>query len=454
MSGYTDKAITADGASRLGRCVFLLALAILVLSFGAPARAQLSIDITRGSLEPTAIAVMDFYGVTPEAEQFGQDIAEVVAADLERSGLFRPIDPRAFIQSPEEVRTNLRFADWKQINAQALIVGEVEIQGDGRVKAEFRLWDVFAEEHMLGMVFATAPDLWRRVAHKIADAVYERLTGESGYFDTRMVYVAETGPANKRVKRLAIMDQDGANLRYLTDGEHLVLTPRFSAGAQEISYLLYLHGEPRVYLLNIDTGQQEVLGNFPGMTFAPRFSPDGNKVLLTFAEGGNSEIYKMDLHTRQIERLTYNPAIDTAPSYAPDGTRIVFESDRGGSQQIYVMGAEGGDARRISFGKGRYGTPVWSPRGDLIAFTKSHKGRFYIGVMDPEGEDERLLTQGFLVEGPSWAPNGRVLVFFRQNIGQGERQTELVTIDLTGYNERTLITPTEASDPAWSPLIP
>lgn len=434
----------------LGGLILLLFLA----APGGAAQAQLAIDISRGSLEPLPIAVTDFYSDAPEAERFGHDIARVVAADLERSGLFRPIDSGAFIQSAKEVQQSLRFADWRVINAQALITGRVELQVDGRLKVEFRLWDVFTEEHLLGMMLGTIPDLWRRIGHKIADAIYERLTGEKGYFDTRIVFIAETGPRDKRIKRLAIMDQDGANHHFLTRGDHLVLTPRFSPTAQEISYLLYLYNQPRVYLLNIDTGRQEVLGDFPGMTFAPRFSPDGNKVIMTYAQDGNSEIYEMDLRTHRIVQLTHNPAIDTAPSFAPDGDRVVFESDRGGSQQIYVMNSDGSEPHRISYGKGRYGTPVWSPRGDLIAFTKSYQGQFYIGVMNPDGTGERLLAEGFLVEGPSWAPNGRVLVFFRQNIGAGEREVELVTIDLTGYNERVLVTPTEASDPAWSPLIP
>ena len=440
--------------ARAGEMLIASLIGVFVLLVAGPAEAQLRVDITRGSLEPLPIAVSEFVGDTPETAHAGREIAQVVAADLERSGLFRPIDPRAFIQSPQEIQQNLRFADWRQINAQALVAGMVAMQPDGRIKVEFRLWDVFAEQHLLGIALGTMPDLWRRIAHKIADAIYQRLTGESGYFDTRVVYVAESGPAERRVKRLAIMDQDGANNRFLTNGEHLVLTPRFSPTAQEITYLLYLYNEPRVYLLNIDTGRQELLGNFPGMTFAPRFSPDGNQVVMTFAERGNSEIYEMDLRTRSIRRLTNNPAIDTSPSFSPDGRQVVFESDRGGSQQIYVMGSDGSNPQRISFGKGRYGTPVWSPRGDLVAFTKSYQGRFYIGVMAPNGEGERLLSEGYLVEGPSWAPNGRVLVFYRQNAGAGGRENELVTIDLTGHNERAVVTATDASDPAWSPLLP
>ena len=450
--------INAIGAPR--RWILLAAILAILEIVGAgsgPARAQIEIDIMRGSVEPMPVAVTDLYGERPEAAWLGAEIGRVIAADLERSGLFKPIDPRAFIQSAAEVQTGLRFADWRVLNAQGLVTGKVEFGNDGRLEVEFSLWDVFAGERLIGWGLRTPPEFWRRIAHKIADMIYERLTGETGYFDTRIIYIAETGAITEPIKRLAIMDQDGANLRYLTNGDNLVLTPRFSPDPdeQEITYLLYLHGKPRVYLYNVDTGQQEVLErNFPGMTFAPRFSPDGSKVVMTYAQDGNSEIYEMDLQTREIERLTNNPAIDTAPTYSPDGEYVTFESDRGGTQQIYVMRSDGRDVRRISFGNGRYGTPVWSPRGDLIAFTKSRKGTFYIGVMHPDGSGERLLAEGFLVEGPSWAPNGRVLIFTRQQVvGDGHRN-ELVSIDLTGYNRRVIVTPTGASDPAWSPLLP
>ena len=380
----------------------------------------------------------------------------MIAANLERSGLFRPIDQGAYIQSAADMQVQPRFVDWRQINAQALVTGRVEHEADGRIRVEFRLWDVFAEEQMTGFVYRTTPANWRRIAHIISDAIYKRLTGETGYFDTRIVYISESGPANRRIKRLAIMDQDGSNHRFLTQGRELVLTPRFSPTRQEITYLSYYQDKPRVYVYNIDTGQQEVLGEFPGMTFAPRFSPDGNKVIMSLAREGNSEVYTMDLRTRAVRRLTSHPAIDTSPCFSPDGERIVFNSDRGGSQQIYVMDAEGRKAQRVSFGRGRYATPVWSPRSDLLAFTKIQGGRFYIGVMRPDGSGERLLAEGFLVEGPTWAPNGRMLMFFRQNKGSGADSgaIKLYSIDLTGYNEREVVTPIDASDPAWSPLIP
>lgn len=434
-----------------------LALFIVLTLAAAPARAELRVDITKGVAEPIPVAIVDFYAKDPAQTQAGVDLADVIRANLKRSGLFEPIDPNAYIQSPAALQLQPRFADWRALNAQALVSGAVELQPDGRLRVEFRLWDIYAEQQMVGLAYFTPVNNWRRIAHIISDAVYKRVTGEEGYFDTRIVYVAESGPATKRVKRLAIMDQDGANHRFLTDGRSLVLTPRFSPSTQEITYLAYYRNQPRVYLLNIDTGREEVLGDFPGMTFAPRFSPDGRRVIMSLSTDGNTNIYAMSLQTRQVRRLTDSPAIDTSPSYSPDEKQIVFNSDRGGSQQLYVMDADGGDVRRISFGKGRYATPVWSPRGDLIAFTKFLEGSFYIGVMRPDGSGERLLSESYLEEGPTWAPNGRVLMFYRQDrmdkSGQGAR-ARLYAVDLTGQNLQIIPTPGDASDPAWSPLIP
>ncbi|HLS69649.1 MAG TPA: Tol-Pal system beta propeller repeat protein TolB [Kiloniellales bacterium] len=433
----------------------LAALLLLGLSLiSQPARAQLSVDITRGFVEPLPIAVSSFHALDGESVTAGSDIAGVITSNLESSGLFEPLDQRAFIQEPASLHAGPRFADWRLINAEALVSGTVDLQEDGRMRVEFRLWDVLAEEQLVGLAYTTSPSNWRRIAHIISDEVYERLTGEGGYFDTRVVYIAESGPQNRRVKRLAIMDQDGENHRYLTDGSTLVLTPRFSPTRQEITFMSYEGDRPRVYLFNLNTGQREVLGEFPGMTFAPNFSPDGNRVIFSMSAGGNTDIYTLDLRTRSTARLTNNPSIDTSPSYSPDGRRIVFNSDRGGGQQLYVMDAQGGNTQRISFGDGRYATPVWSPRGDLIAFTRMHQGNFYVGVMRPDGSGERMISRGYLVEGPTWAPNGRVLSFFRQEPADssGQVRSRLVTVDVTGFNERELPTPMDASDPAWSPL--
>ncbi|MCX2725400.1 Tol-Pal system beta propeller repeat protein TolB [Roseibium salinum] len=415
------------------------------------ASAVVEIDITQGNIEPLPIALPPFSAEGGDS-QLAANMTSVISADLKRSGLFNPLDPASFIQKNMSVNSTPRFGDWRQISAQALVTGTVTQQPDGRLRAEFRLWDVFAQEQMLGQQFYTTPENWRRLAHIISDAIYERLTGEKGYFDTRIVFVDETGPKDRRIKRLAIMDQDGANVRYLTQGEELVLTPRFSPTSQEITYMSYEGTDPSVYLLNIETGQREIVGNFPGMTFAPRFSPDGQSVVMSLQQGGNANIFQMDLRSRRTTRLTNTAAIDTSPSFSPDGSQIVFESDRGGSQQLYVMSATGGNAQRISFGPGRYSTPVWSPRGDLIAFTKQHQGRFMIGVMRPDGKGERILTEGYHNEGPAWAPNGRVLVFFRDTPGENGGP-QVWTVDLTGYNEQRLETPAFASDPSWSPLI-
>lgn len=412
-----------------------------------PARALVVIDLNKTSVEPLPIAITDFVG-----EPVAQEIVSVIEADLANSGLFRPIGREAFIDKATGPDAVPRFEDWRVINAQALVMGRVVKAPDGRLRAEFRLWDVFGGEQIVGQQFFTTPDNWRRVAHIIADAIYTALTGEKGYFDTRIVYIEESGPKSARVKKLAIMDQDGANARALTSGNALVLTPRFSPTRQEITYMSFEGGNPRVYLLQIVTGQREIVGNFPGMTFSPRFSPDGQKIIMSLQQEGNANIYAMDLRSRSTTRLTNTPAIDTAPSYSPDGNRIVFESDRGGRQQLYVMNADGSNQQRISFGQGAYSTPVWSPRGDLVAFTKQAGGKFSIGVMKPDGSGERILTEGYHNEGPTWAPNGRVLMFFREAPGE-TGGPKLFSIDLSGYNERQVPTPGFASDPAWSPLL-
>jgi TolB protein len=412
-----------------------------------PARATLELNVNKGNVEPMPIAIPDFQG------GLGPQISEIVTADLKRSGLFAPIDKAAFVEKITNPDASPRFDDWKVINAQALVTGSVSKEADGRIRAQYRLWDIFGTQQLAGEQFFANDANQRRVAHIIADAIYEKITGEKGYFDTRVVFVDESGAKNARRKRLAIMDQDGANVRYLSDGRSIVLTPRFSPNRQEITYMSYESGQPKVYLLQIETGQRELVGNFPGMTFAPRFSPDGQKVIMSLLrDDGNSNIFAMDLRSRSTTRLTDSTAIDTSPSYSPDGSQIVFTSDRGGGSgrsQIYVMGADGSNPHRISFGDGVYSTPVWSPRGDLIAFTKQSGGEFQIGVMKTDGSSERILSSGFQQEGPTWAPNGRVLMFFRDSAGG----PKLVSVDLTGRNEQQIPTANFASDPAWSPLL-
>ncbi len=441
---------TTRSAFVLTRRRALLGAAASTFALAGPAAlAQTRLDVTQGNIAPVPIAIPDFVGGTPGDSEAARAITQIITSNLRRSGLFAPIDPAAYIEKIVSFDAQPRFPDWKTINAQALITGRVTRQGDGRLKVEFRLWDVTSGQPLTGQQYFTAPDNWRRIAHIVSDQVYERLTGEKGYFDTRIVFIDETGPKERRVKRLAIMDQDGANVRYLTRGEDLVLTPRFSPSTQEITYMSYGQGDPRVFLLNIETGQREIVGNFPGMSFSPRFSPTGQQVIMSLQQGANSNIFVMDLQSKRTTRLTDTAAIDTGPSYSPDGARVCFESDRGGRPQIYVMGAGGGGAQRISFGDGSYSTPVWSPRGDFIAFTKQGGGQFAIGIMKPDGSGERLLTSGYHNEGPTFAPNGRVLMFFRDQGGG----PSLYTIDVTGRNEQKVSTPSFASDPAWSPLL-
>src|SRR6201996_1215218 len=438
---------------RPGMKKFLILFAALAALAAAPlpANAALQVDVNQGNIQPLPIAIPDFLPGTPNDAQVGANIGGVVRADLERSGLFRPLDPKGFVEHITNINTVPNFPSWRAINAQGLVSGQVTQQPDGRLRVDFRLWDVYGESQMLGLQFFTTPENWRRIAHMVSDAIYERITGEKGYFDTRIVFISESGPAIKRIKRLAVMDEDGANPIFLTRGDYLVLTPRFNPTAQMIAYMSYIATKPHVYLFDLETGRQEELGNFPNMTFSPRFSPDGNRVALTLESGGNSDIYVMDLRSRAVQRLTTDPAIDSAPSFSPDGRQITFESDRGGSKQIYVMNADGSNQHRISFGAGENGTPVWSPRGDLVAFTKQQGSHFTIGVMRPDGTGERMVTNAYHDEGPTWAPNGRVLMFTRE--AANGRGSQIWSVDVTGRNELRVMTPGDASDPAWSPLI-
>ncbi|WP_323779885.1 Tol-Pal system beta propeller repeat protein TolB [Leisingera sp.] len=412
----------------------------------------LRIEIDQGVIEPLPFAVPDFVPETPAAAEHAAQIARVVAADLSGTGLFREVPASAHISKVTGFDNAVKYADWKAVNAQALITGAVSVTGN-RLTVRFRGYDVFAEKELeSALQFTGTAGGWRRMAHKVADAIYSEITGESGYFDSRVVYVSESGPKNERRKRLAIMDYDGANVQYLTNSAALVLAPRFSPTGDRVLYTSYESGFPQIHVLDVGQVQRKILSSGDGtMSFAPRFAPDGRTVVYSQTQGGNTDLYAMDIGSGQRNRLTSAPSIETAPSFSPDGSQIVFESDRSGSQQLYVMPAGGGEARRISFGKGRYGTPVWSPRGDMIAFTKQNKGRFHIGVMRTDGSEERLLTASFLDEGPTWAPNGRVIMFTRESQGSTGRAM-LYSVDITGRNLKPVRTPDGASDPAWSPL--
>ena len=417
---------------------------------------DLRIKINSGQVEPLPIAIANFTGLDAKSSEIGRQISDVITNNLVRSGQFKAVESAAFIAPPTSPSVRPDFSDWTPLGIKALISGSAKAINENQMEIEFRLWDVIAETDLVGLRLSVDSNSWRRVAHIISDEIFQRLSGDTGYFDTRIVYVAESGLQNKRIKRLAIMDQDGENHQYLTDGSFLVLTPRFSPTSQEITYLAYYKNEPRVYIFNLETGQQELLGSFPGMTFAPRFSPSGDKIIMSLAERGVTDIYEMNLNTQEVRRLTNSSSIDTSPSYSPDSSKIVFNSDRGGAQQLYIMDKNGAKVKRISYGEGRYATPVWAPKGELIAFTKMFKNKFYIGVMAPDGSGERLLAEGYLVEGPTWAPNGRVLMYFKQDapVDNGKSSNvNLYKVDITGFREERILTPSDGSDPAWSPLL-
>lgn len=438
----------------------LLKISIVFSILMAPilAEARVLINIDSPNSDPLPVALSTFSGATSQEQRFAKKLRDVIAKDLTNSALFKVIDEAAYLQTPESIQQNKGpvFNEWRLINAEALLTGNVEVvkeQGVDKIRVSFRFYDVAEEKELVGWLYKVDAKFWRYVSHLIADRIYTAITGEPGYFATRLVYIGEE--PNQRAgfpsKKLCVMDQDGANQLCLTNGDHLVLTPRFNSQAQKIIYMSYENGKPRLYLLDLPTGKQELLGDFEGLNSSPRFAPDGKSVIMTLTKGheGNPEIYRMDLATRELQRLTFHRGIDTSPSFSPDGKHIVFNSDRGGKPNLYIMDAEGQSVKRLTFGKGSYYAPEWSPRGDLIAFVRKLGGRFNIGVIDTEGQEERLLTDSFLDESPTWSPNGRVIAFARQ-LGDS---TRIYTIDLTGYNERQLATPTDASDPAWSPLL-
>ncbi len=458
VSNITTKAITGRSRRRARSWAKALTSILVLAGLGAamlPGLTQAQAQGLRGTqrqgtIAPIPIAIPEFAG----DRQMGRDIANVIVSDLAGSGLFVPLDRGSFLERNINPNVMPTFANWTPLKAQALAVGSVSVGGE-RISASFRLWDILSARQLTGQKVSTSARNWRRLGHLIADKIYQRLTGEQGYFDTRVVFISETGGKRKRIKRLAIMDQDGYNMRFLSGGKELVLTPRFSLSRQEITYVSFGKGQkPKVYVMDLASGRRSLVAKFPGMaSFAPRFSPNGRRLVMSLqTPEGVSSIYELDLSSGRSTRLTRGTGIDTGPSYSPDGRRIVLESDREGSQQLYVMEANGQGLRRISYGQGRYSTPVWSPRGDLIAFTKQLGGQFLIGVMRPDGSGERILTEGFHNEGPTWAPNGRVLMFFRESPG-AKGGPRLYSVDLTGYNERQIKTPSFASDPAWSPLL-
>ncbi len=433
----------------------LILLPLLIFSLG-PLYAQsddepLRLEITEGVIEPLPVAVPSFIAENPEARIYARDITNLIIANLRNTGLFKIVDQDAHIGRITNFNSPVQFSDWKAINVEILLTGSVEAN-DGSIRVRFYLHDVFGQARIgRGVSYRGQAKDWRRMAHKISDQIYSRLTGEAGYFDTLVAFVSESGPKVSRSKRIAIMEYDGTNVRHLTDGQSIVLAPRFSPDGNELIYTSYKTGKPTVYRHDIQTGNSKRVLATADMTFSPRFSPAGDKVILSRDTRGNTDIYEIDLNSGNVARLTTSRAIDTAPSYSPDGRSIVFESDREGSPQIYVLRLGTRNPVRISFGGGSYGTPVWSPGGSHIAFTKKRGNRFHIGVMRTDGTEERLLSESFLDEGPTWSPNGRVLMFFRDSPGANGGPS-LFSVDLTGRNLRQVRTRDFASDPSWSPL--
>ena len=438
------------------KLIFFIGILLINISFAFAQKTvapQLDMTVNRGVIKPISLAVPSFIKESGANSIISRELAKVISNNLNGTGLFKSIPQTAYVSAPLSFNTPVQFSNWSIINADVLVVGSVGLKPDGRLEVKFRLWDVSQQKEIgKGKQYFTNSESWRRISHKISDTIYTRVTGEGAYFDSRVVFVSETGPKDNRTKSLAIMDQDGANFRLLKHPPSLVIAPRFSPNTNKIIFTGYETGKPRVYLMDLSSGEITSLPELQGMSFAPRFSADGGEIVLSMTENGNTDIFISNLASGTKRRLTTNIAIDTAPSFSPDGNRIVFESDRGGGQQLYIIPSKGGEAKRISFGEGRYATPVWSPRGDLIAFTKIKEGKFHIGVMRVDGTKERLLTTSFLDEGPAWAPNGRVLMFFRETPGKAGAPS-IYSIDISGRNLRKIKTSSFASDPNWSQIL-
>jgi len=429
--------------------LYLSIITLCSLIFNISHSETLEISITEGEVRKTNIAISEFYSSNDKTADIIKKINVVMNNNLMSSGLFQTFDKQAFMQKPNEMRFRPKFADWRPLNIEILVTGKV-ILVDDKFKIEMYVWDIIRQKQILSKRYMISGNSWRRLSHLMSDDIYTRVTGETGYFDSRILFVSEQRKNNHRIKKIAIMDLDGANIKYITNGRYIALTPRFSPDREHIAYMSYKKGIPSIYLHNIRNGQVKFLGKFKNMTYAPRFSPDGKKLIFSYAVSGRSNIWVMNIISGKFTQITNNTYIDTSPAYSPDGKNIVFTSNRNGSPQIYSMELSSGKVKRLTIGDGSYTTPVVSPRGDLIAFTKQSNGKFYIGVMNVDGTGERLISNSFLDEGPSFSPNGRTLIFFRNDIELGK--TKLMTIDITGYNLREIKTPYGASDPNWSSL--
>ncbi len=431
--------------------------ALLIVSFILPVRAELKVDIVAGAAQPISIAVQKFESASGVSRTDAATIRQVVEDDLKRTGLFRIVNHDAF---PEYVKMNSmpNFQSWDAIKTQVLVQAELIAQGADKYKLNFFVWDVSGREQIEAQSLVASKNSVRRLAHIMADVIYERLTGEIGYFDTQIVFIAESGPVNNRVKRMAIMDQDGYGMRYLSDENAFVMSPHFSPNMQTIVFLSYYNDDPMVWTLDLDTGEQRRLGQFGGMNFSPRFSPDGTRVAISLVKNGITHIYEYNLESKELRQLTFGNSINTSPSYSPDGKKMALNSDRSGRQQIYVLDLESGELERITYGAGRYATPAWSPDGQFIAFTKIADDTFYIGIMSPQGKNEKILAGGWFMEAPSWAPGSRRLVYYETEraIDDIERISHIRSVDITGQNIYDIELPDGVNgvEPTWSPRLP
>ena len=435
----------------------ILSVLVMCAAVIVPARAELKVDIIAGATEPISIAVQKLETVGNVSATDAQMIRDVVDADLKSTGLFRIVSRDAL---PEFVEMGKMpdFKLWSAVKAQVLVQAKLSAESGGRYNLEFYVWDVNGREQIEAQSLVSSKKSVRRLAHIMADAIYERLTGEVGYFDTQIVFIAETGPVKERVKRMAIMDQDGYGLRYLSDEDTFVMSPHFSPNMQTIVFLSFRDDDPMVWTLDLETGEQRRLGQFGGMNFAPRFSPDGTKIALSLVKNGITHIYEYDIATKKLRQLTFGYSLNTSPSYSPDGKKMAFNSDRSGNQQIYILDLESGEVERITYGAGRYATPAWSPDGQFIAFTKMADDTFYIGIMDPRGRNEKILAGGWYMEAPSWAPGSRRVVYYEteKSLDGMERMSHIRSVDITGQNVYDIELPdgVYGVEPTWSPKLP
>ena len=421
-----------------------------------PANAELKVDIIAGDFRPIPIAIQDFEAPAKLKKQ-ATELRDVVVADLKSTGLFRIINKNAF---PENVRMDdmPNFANWSMVKAQVLVQAKLYEAEGGKYGLKYYVWDVAGKEQIEAQDLQGSAKSARRLAHIMADGIYERLTGEHGYFDTQIVFIGQSGDIRSPTKRLAIMDSDGYGMRFMSDDRVMVMSPHFSPNMRTIVFLSYRDDDPMVWTLNLNTGEQRRLGKFGGMTFAPRFSPDGTRIALTLAKNGTTNLYEYDIEDKTLRQLTSGDYIDTSPSYSPDGKKLAFNSNRSGSQQLHILDLETMKDKRLSFGNGRYATPAWGPRGDFIAFTKIVDETFYIGIMTPAGKNERILASGWFMEAPSWAPGGRRVVYYeteKMPDGKG-RQSHIRSVDIMGQNDYEIKLPDGLSglEPTWSPTLP